>query len=670
MPSETARGLWITIQRADPLPTAARTPGSVYVRVTLPTVDGGGFRIVWAWGEGPRLERSADLASWTHVGDIAVADGGTAAGGSSHALRFLVMRANSVVSFRASLTNAVDETGRTVADVAPGTSAAFTGHLVFEGQNVNASVGHFLAACPTASHFVSAVRPKFYYNVAAPVPTVVASAGVAASMVDTGSDFSTQYRLDFTSDGTTFPIARTVKVSILKVGTAPDAGSLDEDYDGWTSVSDLEAFRLMMEFLPDQVTVMRAGEARFRNSEGQFSTDFGMLAVRVRAGMAVENDDGSLTTLWYGTRMIGWLNIENDTDPESFAAQIIDRIAYELMVPLGINVIADDACVYFTARQLVEQAGFDDTHLYAGENAPSDCWTCDGENCRGTAGHIRTGAGLGDDPLWEFTEDMLIWDCLQRLRAAYGMFCGVTSTGLFEFQPWILSGARDAWSSSVKQEFGTAPGFASDGTPLLNEFIGQLTRHVSRREVRNIVVKAGLAETTQDPLVARRINGASIVGSYATAPPPGYMGRGRAWIERSALYSIAGFTDDAAARAYAIAVNPLERYSPLTCFAQPLFPLDFIAIDANRTRDAAERYYIGGSSEAYECVAADDGGAPFRRYLMGLTPYIVPYVPTATGLTAGQAAQVQNNLLSGGKQQSYAVLNQSLPSDTLLPLPS
>lgn len=658
---EEGEGLWIVLTRSAPRPNATRSAANVYVRARLMVTAELGYRISWAFGESPRLERTEDGATWTRVGDIPVADGGKMGTGDTATLRFQVLRAGGAIAFRATPTNSLSES----ALVIPDCDLRFP--LYVTGKNLMTSIAHFPVQFDGGGTFESADHQSLWFNTSIPVPTAYGSAaGVTAAMVATGSDYLTRYRLTLGAAGTltVTPWVRRAKVTIPLQYIAPAANP------AWVELAGTLGYELVQEFLPAVPTVRRGGAVHCRNQStvypsngyGPYSAANGMVAVWIVAAMEAVAPDGTFTTIWSGTRFVGWMNIEQVATtypPARWTSWLADPIEYELMVPLLQDIQLDGDCYYHAMRTLAERAGVVPERLMNPAlmpGAPADAWTCDGVTCIGTPGHFAIGAGLTGSPMYEFTADQLVWQAMATLAGDYRMFVGVSSNGYFETFPWAPEGARTAWAP--KQIFTAVPAFTA-GVPQLNELLGELVRHTSLRDVRNSVTLAGLNQETWEPCVAHRFDAASVFGTgYGTAPPVNYMGRVRAFAETNKRFSIPELTDYVCARYYNAYRQPQVWYDPLSCWLQPLFPLDYVGVAANRAFPYDEAFYIEQTSE-WVSVVEGAAGAEAVESDMRLRLALVPY-DLALAATDFEQANATNNAVVAGRPESYAIADQTI----------
>lgn len=646
------QGYWITCSRGAPISGAVLEPYATYIRFAfeLDTTElDRWLRISWEWGKVPYLQRGTcdettpTTIYWDRIGDIPMADGGHSQLGVFANLRFSIMRANGRYVFRASPSNAVSET----ALVIPDRGFDILDGYVVTGMNLNADFSLFPMTFPAQvtdeviGTFTSAVIPKVWGTGTSATAEVTKSINNYSNYVQalivteaenpTLTNWTSQYKIQFDGydttdpenpvqhhlDGTFTPYIRWVRVKYPSTGIEPVIPPTS-----WESLPDQEGFTLQQQFDPMALTVHRAGSVTCRNMEGQYSNAYGMRAVKIIAGVEYRNGENEAwTELWSDLRFVGWLGMDTDTTYTQWTASLMDRIDYELNVPLGMNIQVDDTCIYHTAKMLFEKAQIHQSWLKpVMPNAPADAWTCDGYTCRGTEGHLRIGAGTSMSPLYQFNEEMTIWQCLQVLAQDFGMAVGFDEAGYAVFYPWSIWTARDDWDDLVPQPpiFSLVPTF--DGTtPNLNEMVGNLVKHTSLGGVRNSITLRSMDPISGSPIIGHVIDRPSIgfddeAGTVNRVP--NFMGRARHWVRQDAKFSIQEFADEAAARLLAIYKEPVIDYRPLEVLPQPFDVLDYIGIVANRTLSADDKFYVGGINESQDALS--------RTYRMFLTPIRVP----------------------------------------------
>jgi hypothetical protein len=655
------RGLWITVNRSSARRDATAIDADhVYVRIRL-NFHSGYYRIVWAFGENPRVEKSTNMTTWTRVGDIPVADGGATATGGAAELRFLVLWVNGRLSFRATPSNSWNEKGLVVPLL-----GEFL-QLVTTGKNCNASINHSPALFPSDGSLKSATRQKNWYNVATPISrsqTTDVAAGdpgdpgtVKFETVDTGDDFTAQYLMSLyaTADNKQSPNAR---FAVTKWPCQMVPPSLSPD---WRLIETTmpypegypEGFELQQILDTQGMTVLRSGSVTCRNTEGQYAQDYGARAVMVVAGLDVYFEDGTIENLWLGVRFVGWLGLDTETTTEQWMGSLTDRTEYELMVPLEAEITLDGDCCYHALKTLYERGGFT-PEWYAASNpgAPADAWTCDGVTCNPEAGHYRLPSGTGAAPVLDYDADALIWQVMQDVRAKMQLFIGVTSDGYAQMWPWEPWNARNDWTPDAI--FTTVPAFTA-GRPVLNELIGSLVKHCSRRNLRNSVTLIGLDKDTWRPFAAHRANQRSICNASSHTPPPDFVGRVRGYCESNARYADPYFTDYAADRKAAVMMCPEQGFRPLQCWPQPLFPLNYVGVAANKAVALDDRYYVGAISE--RIFVEGEGEHASAKYEMYLSPDLVPY--GLTFASGDELAYAVNAASYNGSPASYAIADQS-----------
>ena len=616
-------GIWVVINKSMPIRGGTGTMVATidadhcYVMATLLADDATtGYRIVWRYGECPRVERTINGTDWIRMGDIPVGDASGMATGKPSSLRFQVLRANGKIAFRATPSNAVNESALTVPDI------ELIYPLVVTGMNVCAGIAHFPVTFPQYATLYSPERQLLWANSTTPTPVGKGSiTGISLTMETTGSTV-TQYSAVYTAQSSyhVTPYLTHVTVSIPAIETAPQANPV------WTTLTYVLGFDLQQSFIPEQLTVRRAGSVTCRNNPqgtgfgnlGLYSSALGMCAVKVTAGLDVMYDDGSTATLWSATRFIGWLNAESVTSPWEWVSELTDRIEWELDTPLCADVQFDGCCIYWVAKQLAQRAGFTGSQWYEAVSGVSDAWTCDGTTCD-PATHYRLGQGTVSNPSFAYTADQSKLDALQDIALKYGMFCGVSHLGKFQFYPFTVSGARASWSPV--QIFSSVPTLTA-GVPNLNEFVGDLKKHISLKGVRNSTTLIGLDKDWR-LFASHQLDSASITGNGTPYQPVNFLGRLRPYVDSSARYYDATATDAWCLAKHTILRQPRMWYDPLECHAQPLQCLNYIGIAANWTMPGDDKFYIGSMQESIQ-THADETGA-IQTYDMRLYPEIVPY---------------------------------------------
>lgn len=638
-------GMWITLGKSAPVMSAPTTHGRTsfatttidpqhcYVAARLCMTSQIMYRIMWRYTAAPCLERTTDAgANWIWVGDIPVGDISQSAHGMPDLLRFQILRANGRIAFRATASNAVDETALTIAD-----DLEFNMPLEITGMNVQCSIMHFPVTFGDGGTIQTDPRLKMWANDNEATVAAVGSHitdwdaqnapdGISLVMVDTGSNATTSYLATFAAQGddnTVSPYLTYVHVTIPGTRIAPDPNPV------WFSLPYVLGFGLDSAFVREQPSVRRSGDITTRNNpqgtgngnNGLYSEAYGMRAVRVTAGLDLISDDGlTRETLWSDVRFIGWLGAHSTCSPWEWTSSLTDRIGWELDQPVLADVQFDAACIYWTARQLAERAGFQQPHYAPVTDLDgtdiTDAWTCDGVTCD-PAHHTRLGQGTVTNPSFAYTASDTIWDILCDIAIKYGMFVGVTSDGRFEFCPFSMQGARDNFNP--KQVFSSIPE-GNGRIPYLNEFIGRLVKHVDLSCVRNSVTLIG-ADKNQNLIASHQIDEASIIGNGTPNPPVNFLGRMRSYVDCSPRYYDPAATDVWCQAKFNIMRQPRIWYDPMDVWALPLFPLDPIGIAANWTLPGDDCFYIASMSE--RITTSDDG--IFQVYNMTLNPELIPY---------------------------------------------
>ncbi|HEY3413282.1 MAG TPA: hypothetical protein VGM51_09540 [Armatimonadota bacterium] len=604
-------GLWLTLGKSTVDPAGTINADHCYVRATLMATSQKGYRIAWPLGSNPRLEQTLDGATWTHKGDIQVFDGDKAASGRPDLIRFQILRCAGKIAFRATVNNSVNQAALTVPDM------DLIYPLTVTGMNYKATISHFPITFEASGSLASCPHPKLWANTREPVTSHDGStAGISVTMRDTGSDWLTAWIavLSASESNTITPWFRSVHVSIPEIHTDPSP------YPTWTALPFVLGASIHHDFSPAEITVRRSGFVVCRNHEGQYRDWRGNWAVRITTWIEWVDDHG-VRSLWEpSVRMVGWLGFKTETGTEEWSSSILDRVDYELRQSVGDDIHLDGLCMYHAVRLLAQKAGF--TRQWLSDNlpgAPEGAWDCDSVSCIGAAGHLHIGVGTNDNPLYEYSADTSIWDIIQDIARRYGMFAGVDSLGRFEFFPWDPWKARNDWTP--KQVFSVGAEYDLEGNPYLNQCLGELVKHVSYEDVRNGVTLIGMTGGTRKPICSHLYDHDSVYGG-ALEKPANYMGRLRRYVETNARYEDPVSTDYFALRKFQILREPRVWFDPLACVPQPLYPLDYIGIMANRTLSDDDRFYLASVHEDL-WTEADNHGV-MQHYKMVLYPELIP----------------------------------------------
>lgn len=614
------QGIWLDLGRSANVAGAT----DMYVHATFQNADDSReYRIVWGWGELPRVETSTDAGvTWARVGDIPVNDGGAVKSGAAFVLRLQIMRANGYVAFRSAVSNAVNETACVIPDFEP--VLPFT----VAGKNCNLAIAWRPVTFTATGTFTSPIFQKTYDNTATPVaiaegrPFDDATAtitGVTMDPVDTGSDWTAQFSMDLTAQdtGKTTPCVWSAGLRFPAVTVEPGAAA-------WASLNSVTGYELDAAFIPNALTIARRGRVFGTNRYGEFGTAYGMRAVRVLMNVGILNEaTGVITWLGEHVRFTGWLNLDSVTTEADWSSALTDRAEYELGVPLLDDVILDGDCIYHAVKILCERGGFTRGYFADGlPGNPADAWDCDGITCDPAAGHIRLGRGFDQNPLYEMAAGVPIRQHIGRLQGDFLYFFSVGGDGKIYFHPWDFTGVRDAWSPV--NIFSYVPAFTA-GVPNLNEFTGAIVKRVDLSQVRNSVTLVGLDKTTWQPIVSHQLDTDSIFGLGSATPPINFMGRVRPYFESDARYATTEIADAVCARKFALFRAPIEAYDPLEVIPQPINPLDYIGVTATFAMPRDEKFYVGSVRETIRAVDGPQGAVRVDGTML-LSAVVVPDV--------------------------------------------
>lgn len=259
-------GYWIALYMDAPKPGTTRTADDIYVTAGFAAVSSLAYRVKWAFGLAPRLERTIDGGTnWLAVADLPMGDGGTSTTGSGGELILQVLKMNGSLIFRAGqAVNAMAETGVAVP------SMAVNFPITVTGKGCHAAFGAWPVTWPTSGVFVSDESPKPWYNTTTPVITVDGSAsGITAAMTTSGTDWTLQYSLTLAPTSAVSPCVRQVKIYIPVVQSNPSA------IPPWATLSGVYGFELNHAFDPVETSVHISGHVRVRNHEGQYGSAYG-----------------------------------------------------------------------------------------------------------------------------------------------------------------------------------------------------------------------------------------------------------------------------------------------------------------------------------------------------------------------------------------------------------
>lgn len=617
------QGIWLDLGRSGNVDGAT----DMYARATFHNADDSmRYRIVWAIGEMPRVEKSEDSGTtWVRVGDIPVNDGGAIKSGRPAVLRLQIMRANGYVAFRSAASNAIAESACVIDDFEP--VIPFT----VAGKGCNLSIAWRPVTFEASGTFTSQIFQKTFDNSQTPeglaegrpmVEIDRSITGVTLDPIDTGSDWTAQFilGLEAQDSGLTTPC-------VWSAGLRFPADTVEPGTPAWVSLGSVTGYELQAVFVPQGLTIVRAGRVYGNNRYSEFGTAYGMRAVRVFMNVGVLNESAGVIT-WFGPslRFVGWLNLDSVTTETGWNAALTERGEFELGVPMLDDVILDGDCIYHAVKVLCQRGGFTRGWFADGvPGNPSDAWNCDGITCNPALGHIRLGRGFDQNPLWLMEAGIPIRQHIASLQTGatgYNFYFGIGNDGKVYFHPWDFTGVRAAWDpAQVFRYVGTF----SAGVPNLDEMTGAIVRKVDLSQVRNSVTLVGLDKDTWEPLVSHALDMASIATSSYPATPINYMGRVRPYFESDSRYATAAIADAVAARKFALFREPIESYDPLEVIPQPLNPLQYIGVTATFTMPKDEKFYIGSVRETIQVVDGPTGAARVDGTMM-LTAIVVPDV--------------------------------------------